>query len=238
MALAWSRFAEEVARRKPLFWVRDDDAVALTPALRRLLSLAKESNVPLALAVIPDLAEPDLFTRMGEGVSVLQHGCDHRNRAAPGEKKTEFPAQEGIPQALDRLRLAHQRLVSMGGSKVLPVVAPPWNRMRRELAAALPRIGIEGLSGYGKEEAIPGVRQINTHVDIVAWRDGKRFVGDDEAVRLAMTYVLNDQPVGWLTHHAVHDADAWSFLARLFALRGPRWARAAELFSYTRPAHG
>jgi hypothetical protein len=237
MALAWSRFAEEVARRKPLFWLRDDDAVALTPALGRLLSLIQKNNVPLALAVIPDLAEPDLFGRIGDA-AVLQHGCDHRNRAAPGEKKTEFPAHEGIPEALDRLRLAHERLVSMGGSKVLPVVAPPWNRMRCELVAALPRAGIEGLSSYGKERVIPGVRQVNTHVDIVAWREGKRFIGDDEAARLAMTCVLNDQPVGWLTHHAVHDADAWRFLERLFSLRGPRWARAAELFSYTRPAHG
>lgn len=237
MALGWSGFAEEVARRRPVFWVRDDDAVAFTPALGTLLSLTQKNNVPLALAVIPDLAEPDLFRRIGDA-AVLQHGCDHRNRAAPGEKKTEFPAHEGIPEALDRLRLAHERLVSMGGSKVLPVVAPPWNRMRRELAAALPRIGIQGLSSYGKEEAIPGVRQVNTHIDIVAWRDAKRFVGDEEAARLAMTYVLDDQPVGWLTHHAVHDADAWRFLERLFALRGPRWARAAELFSYTRPAHG
>ena len=237
MALAWGRFAEEVARRKPVFWVRDDDAVALTPALAQLLSLSRKFHVPVALAVIPDLAEPDLFERLGDA-AVLQHGCDHRNRAAPGEKKTEFPAREGIPDALDRLRLAHERLVSMGGGKVLPVVAPPWNRMRRELAAALPGIGIHGFSGYGKEESIPGVVQINTHVDIVAWKDGKRFIGDEEAARLAMTYVLNEQPVGWLTHHAVHDSDAWRFLERLFALRGPRWARAAELFSYTRPAHG
>jgi len=238
MALAWSRFAEEVARRKPLFWVRDDDAVAATPALGRLLSLAQGNNVPLALAVVPDLAEPDLFTKLGAGVSVLQHGCDHRNRAAPGGKKTEFPAHEEISQALERLRLAHRRLVALGGSSVLPVVAPPWNRMRSELAAALPGIGIHGISSYGKEESIAGVVQVNTHVDIVAWREGKRFVGDEEAVRLAMTYVLNDQPVGWLTHHAVHDADAWRFVERLFALRGARWARASELFSYTRPAHG
>jgi hypothetical protein len=235
MALAWSRFAEEVARRKPVFWLRDDDAVTVTPALQRLLSI--KNQIPLALAVIPDLAEPDLFDRIGDA-AVLQHGCDHHNRAAPGEKKTEFPAREAIPDALDRLRLSHERLVSLAGSRVLPVVAPPWNRMRRELAAALPRIGIEGLSGYGKEEAISGVRQINTHVDIVAWKDGKRFIGDEEAARLAMTYVLNDQPLGWLTHHAVHDAAAWNFLERLFALPGPRWAGAAELFSYTRPAHG
>ena len=235
MALGWSRFSEEVARRKPVFWLRDDDAVMPTPALDRLLSLCRKSKVPVALAVIPDLADPALFDK---DITVLQHGCDHRNRAAPGEKKTEFPAHEGIAEALNRLRVAHERLLSMGGSKVLPVVAPPWNRMRTELAAALPGIGITGFSSYGKEEPIPGVRRVNTHVDIVAWKDAKRFIGDEEAARLAMTYVLGDQPVGWLTHHAVHDAEAWRFLERLFALRGPRWARASELFSYTRPAHG
>jgi len=231
VALDWRRFAEELERRRPVFWLRDDDAVAVTPALERLLAF----GIPLALAVIPDRAEPGLLEK---DVAFLQHGCDHRNRAAAGEKKTEFPATEAIADALERLRLAHQRLVSMGGSRVLPVVAPPWNRMRRELAAELPRIGIRGLSGYGREESIPGLKQINTQVDIVAWKDGKRFIGEEEAARLAMTYVLKDAPVGWLTHHAVHDAAAWSFLERLFALRGPRWVSAAELFSYTRPAHG
>jgi len=234
VALDWRRFAGEVERRKPVFWLRDDDAVAVTPALRTLLSVAK--NHPVSLAVIPDLVEPDLFRT--EGVSFLQHGCDHRNRAAPGEKKTEFPASERDAEALERLRLARGRLVSMGGDKVLPVLAPPWNRMRRELAAQLPSVGILGFSGYGEKAVIPGVKQVNTHVDIVAWRDGRRFIGDEEAARLAMTYVLKDEPVGWLTHHAVHDAAAWEFLERLFALRGPRWAGAAELFSYNRPAHG
>jgi hypothetical protein len=233
MALGWSRFAEEVARRKPVFWLRDDDAVTVTPALERLLSASR--GIPIALAVIPELAERSLFEK---DVAVLQHGCDHRNRAATGEKKTEFPASESVPQALDRLRLARERLVSMGGSRILPVIAPPWNRMRRELVAELPRIGIQGFSGYGKEDTIPGVKQVNTQVDIVAWHDGKRFIGEDAAAQLAMNNVLESKPVGWLTHHAVHDEAAWAFLERLFALPGARWAGAAELFSYNRPAHG
>jgi hypothetical protein len=233
MALGWRAFAEEVARRKPVFWLRDDDAVTVTPALERLLALS--AGIPIALAVVPELAEPSLFDK---DVAVLQHGCDHRNRAAPGEKKTEFPAAESVPQALERIRLARERLVAMGGSRVLPVMAPPWNRMRRELAAELPKIGILGLSGYGSEQALPGVTQVNTHVDIIAWREGKRFIGEEQAAQLAMTYFAKQRPIGWLTHHAVHDEAAWRFLERLFALRGPRWVGAAELFPYNRPAHG
>jgi hypothetical protein len=230
MALGWERFAEEVARRKPVFWLRDDDAVTVTPALQRLLDF----GVPVALAVIPDLAEPELFKK---DVAFLQHGCDHRNRAAPGERKTEFPASEAIPDALERLRRSHERLLSLGKGRVLPVIAPPWNRMRRELAAELPRIGIRGFSSY-RGEPVPGLVQHDAHVDLVAWKAGKRFIGEEEAARLAMTYVAQDGPTGWLTHHAVHDAATWNFLERLFALPGPRWVSAAELFSYTRPAHG
>ena len=223
MALAWDRFAEEVARRRPVFWLRDDDAVTVTPALQRLLSF----GVPVALAVIPDLAEPGLFKT---DVAFMQHGCDHRNRAAPGEKKTEFPAGEAIPDALARLGRSHERLISLGKDRVLPVIAPPWNRMRRELAGQLPSIGIRGFSGY-RGERVPNLLQHDTHVDIVAWKAGRRFIGEEEAVRLAMTYVAQGKPIGWLTHHAVHDESAWAFLGRLFALRGPRWVSAAELFS-------
>jgi hypothetical protein len=238
MALGWERFAEEVARRKPVFWCRDDDAARPTPALERLLNLADENHVPVALAVVPDLAERKLFETLRGEVSVLQHGCDHSNRAAPGEKKTEFPAGEPVAAALDRLRKAKEKLALLAAGRALPVLAPPWNRMRRELAAALPRIGITGLSGYGEGEPVPGLVQRNTHVDIVAWRDEKRFIGESAALELAMKRFGMEEPVGWLTHHAVHDAAAWHFLARLFALPGPRWAGAAELFSYTRPAHG
>jgi hypothetical protein len=105
----------------------------------------------------------------------------------------------------------------------------------------LPAIGIRGLSMYGprpRTEAAPGLRQVNTHVDIVAWRRGKRFLGEEETLELARRHLGSDEPIGWLTHHAVHDAAAWDFLERLFTLKAARWLSAAEAFSYTRPAHG
>jgi hypothetical protein len=36
----------------------------------------------------------------------------------------------------------------------------------------------------------------------------------------------------------VHDAAAWEFLERLFAIEDIRWLSAAAAFSYTAPAHG
>ena len=96
---AWRPFADEIARwrdggRRADFWWRDDDATCPTPALGRLLALAAEADVPLALAVVPDGAEGGIFEELGAGVDLLQHGVDHVNRASSGERKTEFPSGE------------------------------------------------------------------------------------------------------------------------------------------------
>ena len=233
--VSWERFEDEVGLRGGAsFWWRDDDAALPSPALERLMSF----DVPLALAVVPQAAVPELFHLLKDSVSVLQHGTDHRNRAAPGEKKTEFPAAEPDELALERLVAASQRLRKMAGERALPVLVPPWNRIRPPLAEKLGSIGMTGLSCDGKARAVRGLKQVNTHIDIVAWREGKRFVGEEQALSAALELMEVTDPVGWLTHHAVHDEAAWRFLERLTRVEGVRWRGAAELFSYTAPGHG
>ena len=104
--MSWEALDEEIARwrdagRTVDFWWRDDDAVALSSPVQQLLKLSSTSGVPLALAVIPLGAAPALFEELR--ASVLLHGTDHRNRAAAGEKKTEFPSYEPDTEALARL---------------------------------------------------------------------------------------------------------------------------------------
>jgi len=81
---AWAR-----AGRTATFWWRDDDAVAPTPALKRLLRLAGRHRTPIALAVIPRPAVKSLFDRLADhaNVRVLQHGYEHANHAPAGAKK-------------------------------------------------------------------------------------------------------------------------------------------------------
>lgn len=244
--LNWKKFELELVRRRDAgrpvqFWWRDDDAAVVRPEAKRLLELASSSGVPVSLAVVPVSAEPELFQLLHDGVTVLQHGTDHRNRAAPGDKKTEYPAAEPVQAAVARVSDGLRRLRELAGGRFFPVLAPPWNRVRKDLLEKLPAIGIRGLSMYGARasaEPAPGLRQVNTHVDIVAWRQGKRFIGEDEALRLAFKGLSMEEPFGWLTHHAVHEAGAWDFLQKLFSLEGPRWLSTAEVFSYTAPAHG
>lgn len=242
--MSWGALEAEIRRRsdagRPVeFWWRDDDASVANRALERLLGLSRSHRIPVALAVIPQHAEAQLFQRLHEHVTVLQHGTDHRNRAAAGEKKTEYPGTEPAAAALARISEGLNKLSNVSG--FIPVLAPPWNRLRKDLLDKLPGIGIRGLSAYGaqqRREPAPGLRQVNTHVDIVAWRLGRRFVGEEQALSQAIQWLAADGPIGWLTHHAVHDAAAWDFLERLFAVRGARWLSAAEAFSYTAPAHG
>ncbi len=237
----WQALDEELARwrdagRTPELWWRDDDATAPTPPLHNLITLAKASGVPVALAVVPLAAVPELFA--GHGFRVLLHGTDHRNRAGPGEKKTEFSAAEPDEEAIARLTAARERLAWLAGGRFLPVLVPPWNRFKRTLVARLPAAGLHGLSAYGpraEARAPRGVAQINTHVDIIDWHGTRGFVGEEAALRGVLKHLAaqSGEPTGVLTHHAVHDKAAWAFLERLFERTrrgGARWADPAALF--------
>jgi hypothetical protein len=239
--VSWRELEQELSRRPVAFWWRDDDAMEASPALERLLDLSQRRRVPLALAVVPDGAQAGLFRMLHAHVTVLQHGTDHRNRAESGGKKTEYPQGEPVDTALARISAGMERLRGAAGKNLLPVLAPPWNRIGNDVVKKLPSIGITGLSTYGARasaEPVPGLRQVNTHVDIVAWRRGRRFIGEEAAFASLARALSRDEPIGWLTHHAVHDEAAWDFLERLFTVKGARWLSAAEAFSYTRPAHG
>ena len=85
-----------------------------------------------------------------------------------------------------------------------------------------------GLSAFGprpRARPAPGLVQVNTHVDIVAWRGNRGFVGVQAALAQAVRHLAArrsgsadpDEPTGWLTHHLQHDAAAWRFLEQLLS---------------------
>ena len=128
---------------------------------------------------------------------------------------------------------------------MVPVLAPPWNRVHPALAASLGAAGYWGLSTYGARKPVPGewgLVQVNTHVDIIDWKGTRGFVGEAPALGQAVRHLAArrvgaadaSEPTGWLTHHAVHDEGDWSFLEKLFevtrAIPGVRWHAVRELF--------
>src|SRR5271170_1486794 len=87
-AAQWTDLADELDRwgekgRIATLWWRDDDAAAPSRRLDSLLATAGE--VPVALAVIPALADQALAARLDRSVKtpvrVLQHGWRHLDHA-------------------------------------------------------------------------------------------------------------------------------------------------------------
>jgi hypothetical protein len=245
----WPDLVDELDRwgeagRVAALWWRDDDAAAATPQLDDLLRLAGE--VPVALAVIPALARPDLAAALPDTprIAVLQHGWRHANRAGHG-KKSEYP--EGRPAAAvgEEIAAGRVRLAAWFGARALPVLVPPWNRFASEFLPLLPEHGIAGLSTMaspcGGARLPPGLAALDVHVDLVAWRGDRGFIGTAAALGALVGHLRATrlgaaapvQPVGILTHHLIMDGATAAFLARLIALTGAhaaaRWASAAEL---------
>ena len=243
----WSDLEAELDRwsgagRQATFWWRDDDAVASTPALDRLLTLA--DGAPLALAVIPGNAEPSLVAALAEhpAMRVVQHGWRHLNHGIAA--KSELGPERPLETRLDELAAGRDRLEAMFGTRVLPMLVPPWNRIGEDLVAMLPALGFRALSTCKPRRAAlaaPRLTAVNTHVDLVDWSGSRGFIGESVALALAVDHLcarrlgLADaaEPTGLLTHHLVQDAPTDAFLRQLLALlrahRGARMLDLAEL---------
>ena len=253
-AAPWAPLEREIAQwaragpGPPTFWWRDDDASGPGAALERLLDLSGRAGVPLALAVVPRWADPDLGPRLaarGPGLlSVLQHGVAHENRAPAGERSSEFPAGCDPGAALASIAAAHERLASLLGDLVCPVFVPPWNRIDPAVASGLTRIGFRGLSAFGRHPKAPrieGLARLDTQADVIDWRGTRGFVGTGVAVAQLVAdlaarrrgEVEPTRPTGLLTHHLVHDRAVWSFLAELIEVvsQGVRWMGAPAVLA-------
>jgi peptidoglycan/xylan/chitin deacetylase (PgdA/CDA1 family) len=184
-----------------------------------LLTMTAEWQIPLTLAVIPKPAGSPLAERLlsERHVNIAVHGWAHENHAPPDQKKQEMGAHRPLPVVIDEVWQGIDRLSRLFPQQFVPVVVPPWNRIAPAVIAALPRPAVRALSVFGPEAAAD-LPMINTHVDLIDWR-GTRGGRADAALHADLIAALNrGGPVGLLTHHLVHDALAWGFMQRLFAL--------------------
>jgi len=214
-----------------------------TPALRRLLALRAVLDVPLALAVIPANADQTLAGRVPQEVAVLQHGFAHRNHAPQPGPKAELGADRPPDAIAAELADGWARLARLFGTRPLPVMVPPWNRIAPEVRAALPGWGYRGLSTFKPRGGAGGPVEANTHVDIVDWGGARDFVGEERALDDAVAHLMlrrsggcdGAEPTGLLTHHLAHDEGCWTFVhdfvARTQASGAARWREARDIFA-------
>jgi hypothetical protein len=205
----------------PIWW-RDDDAVRPTPALERLAALSEALSLQVHLAIIPAQAEAALSTYVAEQDHLipLVHGWAHRNHSPATEKKAEFgQVRETAPQEMSK---ALHRMQNLFADKVLPVFVPPWNRIHPACLAPLAQAGYRALSTFGARaapEACPGLLQINTHLDPIDWKGTRGLIDPDLLIQRLVALLAarrrqeadRVEPLGYLTHHLVHDEAIWTF---------------------------
>jgi hypothetical protein len=211
---------QESGRAAELWW-RDDDAADAGPALDRLLAIHRDTGTPLALAVVPAHATKALADRLAHerDIDLLQHGYAHTNHVAPGAKKAELGAERPAMVVLGELGTGWMALERLFGSRPLPVLVPPWNRIAPALVPTLPEIGFAGLSVFGprrRPRPVRGLLEVNTHVDLIDWKV-QRFAGEAAALSALLAALTRartgaHEPVGLLSHHLAMDDEAWDFL--------------------------
>jgi len=229
MTTGWQALEDELDRwasegRTACFWWRDDDAVAATPALERLIGLHRTSTVPLALAIIPAQAEPGLAKRLRHepNIAALQHGYAHQNHAGPDEKKSEFPNTRTINERLRDMQAGRSALTDLLGD-LLPVFVPPWNRLAPDCLAAMPSLGFAAVSAFQARSgywAAAGLATLNTHIDPIDWHGNDNAAAAERSLAAACLHLRamrageqDLQPLGLLTHHLRHDETIWAFAA-------------------------
>ena len=224
----WRALDDEVAQwaTPPVFWLRDDDATGPAPAVATLLDACAAARVPVCLAVIPAFLDPEFapwLASQAAATTVVPHGLGHTNHAPEGQKKAEFGDDRSLTEISKDLRDGLDRTQDAFGAQSRAIFVPPWNRLGSMAGAALAGAGYTALSAKATPIEVTGITVIDVHIDIIDWRGTRGYGGDGPILgalpkRLAVLRAQGkeNEPTGILTHHAVHDPAAWTFLKTLF----------------------
>ncbi len=246
----WEQLSAELDQwqasgRVATLWWRDDDAAAVTPALERLLVLQRDRGVPLALAAIPARTREALACRLERNpqIAVFQHGYAHKNYAGEGERAIELGGERRRERIVAELEKGWCSLAGLFPGRLLPVMVPPWNRISPDLFPDLHALGYRALSCFAprpRRESIAGLLQTNCHADLIDWRRGRRFRGEDRTIEQIRAHLEArrggradaQEATGILSHHLDHDDDCWRFLDTLLEHcnhhPGARWLEPEE----------
>ena len=109
--------------------------------------------------------------------------------------------------------------------------------MRDDLPPRLPEAGITAFSTFTHRRLFPQM-QVNTHIDVMNWRAPDGAVGKPlDVMQIELAQALSESrengfyPIGFLTHHLVHDAVAWATLADLSVDPNLHWISVRRAFS-------
>src|SRR5262249_11994402 len=205
-----------------------DAACGVSGARRRFTTVAARTPTPGPGAALP----ADLEASLAEAVAqcamatVVQHGYAHRNHAPAGERSAELGSHRPVDVRLAELTRGRARLARAFDGQFAAVFVPPRERGGLGIAPPPPDARYREPSRFGPRAgalAAPGLAQVNTHVDLIAWRRGRIFIGRDAAIERLAAHLRArrcgdadiDEPTGLLTHHRVTSGETWEFIEEL-----------------------
>jgi hypothetical protein len=238
------RWAE--AGRAATFWWRDDDAVAASEALERLIATAR--GAPIALSVMPALAERSLatFVAAHSELTVVQHGWTHQSHLPGGN--SEYPPDRPAAEVEREFVEGYAILRDLFGLQHVPAFTPPWHRFHPGYAGLLRLSGTMAISLVGPRPAaeVAGMKIVNVHCSPIAWTEPPGFRNDETYLQPLIEHLRGrrearfpaDEATGIVTHHLVQNARSHEFLARLVDLiashAGARWLDLREIIGMAR----
>ena len=202
-------------------WWRDDDLEAPSHSLENMISVSDNINLAPLLAVVPAKASEQLVKLLNQcKVNIAMHGLHHYNYEPLTRKKAEFGSFRPIEAQWKDLKTGIHQLDQLFGDLFLKCFVPPWNRINNELIKSLPSFGISSLSTFASRKQatpVPGLLQINTHVDVIDWKEEQVFIGAELMADKIAAELQNrrtrtkgaPEPIGLLTHHLIMSIDDW-----------------------------
>lgn len=210
------------------FWWRDDDAITVTSNLNKLTDLAGRFEIPVLIATIPAFSDVHLadYINSNSLLSAAVHGYAHKDHSILGQKKTEITVNlpdRDIDAVLNELTHSRQNIETLYGQTASKILVPPWNRIDDTVASRLSDMGFELVSTFSENFVKTGLLQLNCQLDLMHWkpvRIGKNLdeIFDELLVRLQQARLDNYAPIGILSHHLVHDENAWESCAVLMRI--------------------
>jgi hypothetical protein len=201
-------------------FLRDDDVDVPESTLDALMDTCGTHDVPLMLAVIPGLLNPEathfLRTQARCRVELHQHGWQHANHELY-ERKSEFGPSRSFEQQCQDIRNGKDRMDAAFGDRWFAAFTPPWNRCTDETVLALQALGFSVLSTDGYRGGVTSscIKQVPITVDLFRWKGNLALRHPDETVLQLTGQIAKGQGVGILLHHKVMDAAALDFLSWL-----------------------
>ena len=217
--------------KKVKLWWRDDDAADLTDSFKKLLDLITRGSPPIVIAAIPSQISSKTVTAINtmpnKNIFVAQHGYSHSDNSSLGQKKIELGGEYSLECIKLQLKIGRAILEKRFPKRFVPVLVPPWNRIDPEIIPHLSHLNYLAISAFGTEDPYVveiGLKELNCHIDIINWRNRRRFLGQDNILSIVCQLLrkyrsqkkVHDLPIGLLSHHIRHDKYAWSFLEKFF----------------------